>query len=211
MTRARVFGIAASKGYPAVKGIRAGAAAWRAFALQAGAAELLEAWRLLNALAARQGAPTSFSKVGGTIANGRQFQDGPSVRTPESAGGPQGVGCHAPGPTPEHWHEVVDAIAKFTGAGKYERIGAGLILPDFTLVWDDPHLKPHQLGAVGVHTDGGLTIYLRSDLTPEQCHRTMIHELTHCHDHQFFAPLPDRQDPVFEGRAQWMVQALAWL
>lgn len=138
----------------------------------------------------------------------------------QGLGGQTGVGGQAApgeipsrgaGPTAAHLREVTSAIEKFCGLGRYERTGARLLVPAFTIRWDDARLPP-DLGAIGFYPDGSAVIWLRSDVTPVQCHCTMLHELQHAHDHAFNGLRKEHgQHPVFEARACAAAARLAWL
>ena len=111
-----------------------------------------------------------------------------------------------PGPTEEHWRAVREAIEKVTGRGRWSYRMAET-LPDFTITWDDPGLGDSKAGCLATFASGRVVIALRSDVPPEQTHRTMLHELRHAAD--FAAGLGQMPPAWLEEHARLFAEQLA--
>jgi hypothetical protein len=120
--------------------------------------------------------------------------------------------AHSTGPSQAHLDAVALAIQKFTGAGEFAAFTTPRVLPPHIIVWDDREIfgHPTRLAATGVHRDGQVAIYLRSDLSPSTVHRNMLHELDHAHCHRFARRITGPSE-WHEHRAIETASRLAWL
>jgi hypothetical protein len=86
------------------------------------------------------------------------------------------------GPTAAHWRAVGDAIEKFCGLGHWAYRGFRS-LPYFEIRWDDPHFPYDIAAGMTALFENLIVVALRSDLSPQEVHRIMLHELQHVADH----------------------------